>query len=453
MSRKVGDYETLWRKVVEKLGPERAGEVEEMIGMLMSEDPKLTRLGALYMLAEDLGVFDGSPRDASTIPIAKIVGGLREVNLMGRVIGLKGPIGQGGMSRLHMRLGDGTGKVNCLVWGDAASRLLEHGVKFGDCIVIYRANTRERLDGSVEVHVGQNGRFEVMDDDEVPPVEHFFSPLSEVLDKVGEVDFVAKVLAISEVRRIRIDGETQVMNVLLRYGRFIASMSVWRDEVRYFSELGVGEDLYIAAARSDGNEVSTTSRTCIHRAPRGTVPIEKTALLILDQIAWHELGDKTYIASDGISTRPIIVEGAVPRVPTVIEPFDEEYLYHKGRWITRVVRFELNEAAGSSGWFAGKVSLSNLKDGLLDVVVEGRLESKTELSLIKTKYGYAETVMGWLNDGEKRVFCMFWGDHARQVACLPSGSRIRLKWVKTRINREGEVEVHVDGYAKIEIME
>jgi hypothetical protein len=70
------DYEELLTKVLRIVGEERRSEIEEEVERRISEDPRLTRLGALYMVAGELGLFGESSRGPPVVPLGKLVGGL-----------------------------------------------------------------------------------------------------------------------------------------------------------------------------------------------------------------------------------------------------------------------------------------------------------------------------------------------------------------------------------------
>ncbi|MCS7142754.1 MAG: hypothetical protein NZ920_03020 [Aigarchaeota archaeon] len=450
----LGNYDELLKRIAERIGHDRIPEIEERVNRLVSEDPRLSRLGALYLVIEELGGLERTARDRYFLPISKVVGGLRDVNVRGRVIGVKTFTDDGEPVRAYLRLGDNTGVINCAVWGSLAKSINERGVTVGVCVQISNAYSRERLDGNVELHLNENAGIDVIEGHEIPPLGDFFRPLDEVVKTRGDVDFKAVLLAVSDVRSVGSEGELKVMDVLLGYGKFSSSMTVWRESVLDFSDLRRGDVLYVAGAKCDHGFLSTISRTHVYRVDERDTRVTPPTLLILDRVELEDLGPATYIASDSSTIRLVTLEDGSPLEPGVlIDIRSEEYLHYKGRWVMRVKEYAIRGDVDATTWFDGHVTLGELRDGMNDVVVDGILESKIPLSVMRTRRGYVDTVTGWLRSGNERIFCLFWGNHARIIDGIPNGTPIRLRWVQARANRYGELEVHVDGYSKIDVIQ
>ncbi|MEM1518362.1 MAG: hypothetical protein QW789_04500, partial [Nitrososphaerota archaeon] len=60
-------------KILHKVGYEKRGELEKRINQLINENPRLSRLGALYLIGEELGIFEQVDSVEYTVPIAKLV--------------------------------------------------------------------------------------------------------------------------------------------------------------------------------------------------------------------------------------------------------------------------------------------------------------------------------------------------------------------------------------------
>lgn len=438
-------YDELLSRILSRIGEDKRAEIEEAVERLITEDPRLTRLGALFIIADEQGVFNESVQPEYFIPISKLVGGLSSVNVKVRVIGISGPVGWDDAEMTYLRLGDASGVVSGIAWREASEQLRSKGIGLGDVVVIRNGYTRERIDGGVELHLGRSAEVTKTGGEELPDLSSFFQPLDRAVGMQGEVDLKAEVLAVADKRGVTIRGRVAaVRDALLGWGSVTAPFVAWRHSADSLSGEMVGRVAYISSAKIERGAVSSISRTCIHVA-EGEEPIRRGfALKVLDVISSSGEHDE-YIAASRRAVMHLLGRGLRPGM--VIEPHRYEFVQRHGRWMVRV--HEYSELRDEGGWPSCLVPLSEIREGMVDICARGVVSSKAPLSRVRTRRGEVESVTFWLREGANAVFCRAWTRHAELVDGIPEGSRAELRWVRARRSRGGEVELQIDGYAKI----
>ena len=172
----------------------------------------------------DVDVGDDSNIDALTI-------GQSDVNLVGRVLGTDEvrtfDRDDGSEGRVaNLTLGDETGRVRVTLWDERADRATELGES--DSVEVIDGYVRER-DGSLELHVGDRGAVEELDE------EVTFVPETTDIDgvEIGEQVDIAGVVRSADPKRTfdRDDGsEGQVRNVRVQDGSGDIRVALWGDK-------------------------------------------------------------------------------------------------------------------------------------------------------------------------------------------------------------------------------
>ncbi len=421
------DYEELLRRVLRIVGDERRAEIEEEVGRRMAEDPRLTRLGALYIVASDLGVFSETRQSPPVVPLGKLVGGLSSVNVEARVIGLSPP--RKGRA-IYLRLGDSTGKVFATAWGKAAEMLTELGVKVGSAILVKNAYTREKSDGSVELHIGEQAELEIGGHGP-PALESFFSEMTAMIGSGGVLDFKAYILGYSNLRTARVKGEeSAVREILLGWDGVLVEMDLWRELAESFSPLIVGAKGLVAGARWSSDKITSSARTSIHIPGDG----ERLSFPLL--YVSRQLSPEDSLASCG---------SWVFRVPSKNLKIGRSYrveAFHfekRGRaWI--MVPDEYSEAEGAvSGPTPRRIV--DLAPGMTEVYLEGEVASKSPRTSVETRRGEVGLLSFWLRDETGAIFCKAWGRAALEADRIAEGDRVAIAFAQVTKNPWGEREL------------
>jgi replication factor A1 len=217
----------------------------------------------------DVQVGDTVTADALTI-------GQSDVNLTGRVLDTESvrtfDRDDGTEGRVaNLTLGDETGRVRVTLWDEMADRAEE--LDEGETVEVVDGYVRER-DGQLELHVGERGAVEVVD--EAVTFVPETTPIADV--EIGETVDVAGVIRSADPKRTfdRDDGsEGQVRNVRVQDGSGDIRVALWGDEAD--KDLGPGDEVLCADVEiqdgwQDDLEASANWRSTISKLDEGAAP-------------------------------------------------------------------------------------------------------------------------------------------------------------------------------------
>ena len=148
MSEDLREYSRLLERVLARFRGLSREELEAMVEAKLRESKLLNRVGALLLVAEELGAFKEREDVGEIKSYAKIGGlvpGLRDVSIRGVVYAMAGPVEAGGHKILRLKMGDETGSVNVIIWDEKVEEVNDLGLKLGDQIAVLHGYTRERL--------------------------------------------------------------------------------------------------------------------------------------------------------------------------------------------------------------------------------------------------------------------------------------------------------------------
>lgn len=469
-------YEDLVKKIL-RIRPELSEEdLERKVEEKLRSSPMLSRLGALLLLADELGALEVS--DGSALPfdlsgftkVSSLVSGLNDVSLSVRVIAVSPLVRLDGRAVLRMKVGDETGKASAVAWEQKAEELATVGLSPGMVITLLHAYTRSGPDGRPEIHLGKNSSVEVVEDTgTLPGVESFFVPISKV-STAGTFDVKGTLLMLSEPMPIQTkSGTVNVVEALLADEDGEAVLVAWRDKVDLLTGTLPGTELMLTDVRFRGGRFQTTVRTCVAKVARerhelsrlmaGSKRLVSDKLLrVLDVVKQPEL--VTLVVSDGVwvyrlpSRSMVGVEVKEGDAVRLVKGFVSE---RDGRKAIMTPEFGIKVVTGEDARKAPSVDrrrrLADISEEESDIIVEGVLQTKTPLGAVETRFGKAEKISFWLRDGEATVLCSAWRSKAREIDSMPVGKRVQLRWVRVRRNVFGELEVLVEKDTKVVVLE
>ncbi|MCS7132762.1 MAG: OB-fold nucleic acid binding domain-containing protein [Aigarchaeota archaeon] len=478
MGEELREYSKLLERVLSRFPELSRGELEAMVEAKLRESPLLNRVGALLLVAEELGAFREEPKETAPphavqtyTKIMNLVPGLRDVSVRGVVYAITAPITARDHKLMRMKIGDDSGTIDVTLWNEKVDEVAAVELQVGDMVVILHAYTRERIEtGTPELHVGRGGVVTKLEREPgAPDPRSFYIDLGDALDSGdGIYDIKAMVLDLGEERRIDTRyGEAVVRDIRLIGETGEARLTVWRDRVKEFGDLQPGETIYITDVRASGSSLSLTPRSilAIREKPTpeslekiGERRVQGLVVKVLDMVKTQS--GAIYISTDGNRIigiySPKSLEVAPGEYILVKEALQE---FRRGKIRLRCGEADL-EKIGYSGeikppdvFIRLKEIASREKVDVADAIVEGVLYTKTQLITMRTRFGEAEKIGFWIKDEDAAVQGSAWRAKAREIAEIEEGSRIRVKWVSIRTNIFNEPEIQLDNESIIEIIE
>lgn len=155
----------------------------------------ITKEAAAHLIARELGA--SLPKaENSKLQIKNIVPGMRNVNIIGRIVRIS-PINEfekknGNKGRVvNIFVSDGTGHTRVPLWNDQVKIVEEEILKVGDAVQIFGGMSKENMYGEVEISVGKFGGLRKLEDEYLAPSlesvgKNYFPELGERV-KIAEL--------------------------------------------------------------------------------------------------------------------------------------------------------------------------------------------------------------------------------------------------------------------------
>ncbi|MEN3048086.1 MAG: hypothetical protein ABDH63_04830 [Candidatus Caldarchaeales archaeon] len=433
------DFEALLDRIRARHGEEAVRRVLERVEAEVSRDPKLTRLGALLLVAGEMGYLSREGEDRDSLRLADLVGGLRGMTVTCRVLGIKGPVQVSGRKVSYARVGDGSAKLDLVAWGEAAESLSRAQVGFGDAVRLTNVRVSERAGGLLELHVDERSTVAKVEAPWIPPAGSMFERSLSAGSR-GPLDVEATVLGVGAPRSFAgPKGPSSVRSALLLVGGFPALLSA-RDEHLAGEQLEPWTAYRFASLRLKEGRLVTTSRTCASRS--GPVSPEEA------------LGAVRVLGPSGRGYAPATNGRFWLRLGGEVPPQGEAVVIRSARFEERGRAWFLvvgeREPVGAEVGGPLDVPLDSLAEGMREVSVRGRLVGKSAVSEVRTAAGRVKAMAFWLTDGGRSIVCRAWREACDAVSGIPEGAEVRLRFVRVSRSRWGELEVHVDPESEVE---
>jgi len=478
LSEELKEYSKLLERVLARFPELTKEEIEAMVEAKLRESKLLNKVGALLLVAEELGAFKEEISEEAEksgfqtyIKLGKLVPGLRDVSVRGVIYAITKPLDVRDHKIMRMKLGDDTGTIDVTIWDEKADEAASLNLKIGDQIAILHAYTRERIEtGQPELHVGRNGTIMKLEPEPgAPDPKSFYVDLGEALEAGdGIYDIKATVLDPGKEKRI----DTKYGEALIKEMKLIGEvgevrLTVWRDRVEEFKDLKPGETIYITDVRIEGYNAALTPRSILAFKEEaseealkriGERKIANLVVRVLDVIETPSAS--IYISTDRENILRIHFPGKLDIKPgehLLIKKALKEIRRGKTRIICEEDGLEKVSEVEEIEIPDRLVKLREIsreeRVDLSDVIVEGVLYTKTQITTIKTRFGEAEKIGFWLKDEDTAIQASAWRGKAKEIAEIKEGSRIRLKWVNIRTNIFNEPEIQLDNESIIEVLE
>ncbi|KYH39189.1 MAG: Replication factor A (ssDNA-binding protein) [Candidatus Bathyarchaeota archaeon B23] len=465
-------------EIIRRILALRPGLTREAVERLIDEERAkaaglLTREAAAHLVASALGVEGAGEAIEAKMRIGGLTSGLNDVSVTGRVIhvypsrsftrsdGREGKV-------LRMLLGDSTGVVSVVFWDERADQVEGSGVGPGRIIRVLHGYTRERY-GEVELNVGRRGTIylEPLDaaSGDYPPVESFFREPGEI-GELGLVNLTGVVVDRTppSVFIRRDGGEGRVARLTLAGGGGRIGLVLWNDWVERLGDVEEGTRLRVvrgrARRRMDGSlEVHLGADSGVQVVERG-VEVErwmklgdlKPGMRGVDVVARvAEIGDvREFQRSDGSRGRvaSLLLEDETGRVRMTL--WDDEVELLREVEVGDVIVVEDGYTRGGPGPLSlslgsrGRVEVNpegveappsargtwrigELREGMENVSVEGRVVDEPEIREVETARGPVKLATLHIEDDTGRARVSLWRDLADEAEGLKPGDWIRIE--------------------------
>ncbi|MDW8042374.1 MAG: hypothetical protein RMJ75_06215 [Nitrososphaerota archaeon] len=436
------DFEAIVERIRERFGEDAARQVLERVEAEISRDAKLTRLGALLLVAGELGYLGKAGDEQALLRLGNLVGGLRGITVTCRVIGFRGPLEASGKKVAYMRVGDGSAKTDVVAWGEAADALGRAPLNFGDAVRLVNVRVTERAEGGVDLHLDERSGIERVDAPWLPPAEELFS---RSLGTVGRdvLDIEACVVGLGQSRSIVRSGKTTgARSALVLMGRVPVLLSVREDHLTE-TPLEPWTVYRFTSLRMREGRLITTVRSCASRSG-GLDP--KEALGPVKAMGTAERGYA--LATNGRFWMRLV--GNVPKQGEVVTLRSARFEERRRAWVLVVEDYE---RADSEPEEPPDAPLESLEEGMREISIRGRIIGKSAVSEVRTAIERVKTMVFWLTDGRRSVLCRAWREICDAIEGIPDGSDVRLIFVRVSRSRWGELEVHVDPESEVEALQ
>jgi replication factor A1 len=247
------DFDRVVSEITRQTGMKR----EEVLARIREKEREfgscVTPEGLAKMVATELGVrLPGEKLKPREMTLRDLVPGMSNVNLVARVARVYEPRSfsrwDGSVGRVaSLLLQDATGVLRASLWDEKASLVETGTIQKGDLLRIGAAYVQEDQRGEPELRISARSSVEVVRDPELerrfPPPADSTVKISELKEGQREVDLVARVAAVGEVRTFeRPDGTADKFSSLIlldETGKI--KVSLWGEKAELVRNLRRGE--------------------------------------------------------------------------------------------------------------------------------------------------------------------------------------------------------------------
>ena len=186
-------------------------EEKQKTGNLIDENTLMRIIAARYgIIKNQKTFFDGN------LFISDLISGLYSVSIKGRVVAIfpiktfQG-INSGKLSSLI--ISDKTALIRVILWNEKTETINFQKITIGDLILISRAYTREDYRGKVELHIGNKGEIQKinneLDKQVFPSIQKFSKKIKSITPQITEVIVTGKIKEIHPIQESIIDNSPQ----------------------------------------------------------------------------------------------------------------------------------------------------------------------------------------------------------------------------------------------------
>lgn len=442
--------EDLIREIIKRNNSLTREKLQAIVDEKLASHPFLTRAGALLIILEEMRLSDSlTPRDYSLSEVASLTSGLRNVSLRVRLLGVRKSQLKGGRSLTILRVGDRTGVLCALIWGDSV-RDIAADLRPGDVLNLSNFQVAEnKLTGSLELVGGDDAKI-VRDGlgPEPPPLKTFFKTPGQATAGEGVLgDIVCILLFNGGVERIR-RGEhdrTLARLVVGDEGGYYP-LKLWGELAEMTSGLATGDTLLITSVRRDDYGFSSTHRTTINKLGEDPWIAAESAIKHVrneGKIKILHVDGLTVVCTDGERVMRLVAEAGF-KVGECLKTVNSATVNWGGTPYIYCQKLEPLQSSECEDIQEPKIQLESVTGLRRDLVFECILTRKGQTSTAATRYGDREVLGLWVEVDGKIYPATAWGEKSRELEVIPEGSRVKLLMAAVRRDRFGGLEIVID---------
>lgn len=470
----------------------------------------LTEEGATYMVANEFGLDLSSGQVVKTdLKIKDLIVGANDITVMGQVIAIT-PIrlfkrrdnSEGSVARVV--IADETGTIAVVLWDEQTKTLSQKRVSPNQVLKIAHGYVRAGLDGSPELNVGRRGQISVHSTSQTMTMETHANKLTKIKElRVGDpyVNLVGAVRGFSRVSTFtRANGlQGQVMRVRLADETGRVKAVFWDDQVSLVKAYhkddvievrggqvrsGLGNTLEVHVGRLGSVKLVKDSKL-FEKIPSSLIKIKDVksglndvdvlgrvlsigqvrefqrrngqtgivgSLFVMDESGSIRvtLWDDTTAMLDQMSINDVLLieggnarEGMAGRPELNVGSLGELTINPSG------VREDSLPRA-----LTGTVSISDLKVGMQNVVVEGRLLEDPIIRNITTRDGENLRVASLrISDSTGDIDVSLWRDLVDIIVATNKGASIKISNAYIKPGFYGDLEISSGSGTVVDILE
>ncbi len=469
---------------------------EEIMNMIKDEmediDNMINEEGAVYIVANKLGISLEMDQSNESLPIDQLKEGLSNVTVKGRISKIfpirtfKRKDDTIGKVR-NIELIDNTGKIKVSLWGDKADFFNDNNVTIGTIISISGGNVKAGYKEGVELSVANHGIISVITDmeNEFPevkmPEKKIIGELSDIDDEIVNVEGI--IFDKMDIRTFQKEGrDGMVGSIILKDNSGKTRVIFWNENAQKIKSMSVGDCIELKSVKVSKNKygdmeltflsISTINKieNCEQFAELINIKNEIIAIKDITEVL-HDInlqGVITYIGNekkferDGREGR-LLYFNLTDKTGTIRIVVWGDKIDELNIDIDNVIKItscnsKINNLSGNIEIHLTNRSqiilldedktnyintepifLSDIENNIDSVIVIGRIIQKYDLREIVTKDGKEAKVLNLQIQDQtgKKGKIVAWDDNIDLITNLNEGDVVKFTNVKVKINEEG----------------
>lgn len=466
----------------------------------------LTEEGAVYLVANELGINLFSPNTISTkIKIKDLITGANDVTITGRVIAVSSPqpfVRKDGIEGKVARLilSDDTGTVNVVIWNDKTKVISQKKISPDQVVRISHGYVRKGLNGNPELNVGRRGTIVTVSSQfSIKKTMDHFKKICDLREGdifVGLIGIIKGLSPVStfkranqrlgKVVRARLEDDTGRIKAVFwdeKADNIIKSqigntLQILGGQVRRglnnVLEVHVGRLTRLKVVKDSGLLNLPLKLTKIGDLTSGMADIDVLgrvvevgdirefernsgkkgkvgSLFLIDETGsvrlslWDNQADLlTKISSDDV----VLVGGGYTR-----EGWGGNIDLNLGTMGTAIINPKMEEVKALPKAFFNVISIDKLKVGMRNLIIEGKLVEEPVIKSVTVRDGSSLRVASLIiQDQTGKIQVSLWRDLVDKVEGLTREGRLQIKNAYVKMGFDGSIELSSGFFTEVKVL-